>query len=219
MAKLTSPLYSVEAHGSVGSVVYRSHRGAAIASAKAAPHHAHSGPISDRLQHLCRAAHRWRGFGLRQRYGWKFYARNRPRPPGGYPWKEATGFAIFLSCAIHLAMCHHPPQDDPPPRPLLGTLTYMFATQHGTDIKVDYIYTTLPDPGILSIQINLAGPFTFGRNARLKDSKRVANTPVDSYTILAGPRAAGVYTLFGRLVDRQGLASPWLSATVHMERV
>lgn len=217
MAKLTDPLYSEEAHGHVGAVVYRTHRGAAIASGKTGPHTGHSGPVSDRLQHLVKGARHWRGMSLRQRYGWKFYAAGHPRSRPGYGAYYISGFALFLSAAVQLAMSGHPPQDDPPSRPLLGWLDYIHATQFGSDIRVDYIYSTLPNPGILSIVLNRAGPFSFGRQARIKDSKRVGHAPVDDHILVETTGVAGAYTLFARLVDSQGLVSPWLRTTIAME--
>ena len=218
MAKLMEPCFSAEAHGRVGSIVYRTHRGAAIASAKAAPHSGHTGPMNDRLRYLITAARDWRGLSLRQRYGWAFYARHARHGDPSFPWKEATGFMIFVSCAVHLYMVTHPPHNNPPSRPNLGTLNSIDADQFGTDIRLFYTYSTLPNPGLLSIQVNLAGPYTFGRNARIKDSKLVGHSPVNSNILVETTGQPGRYTLFARLIDSQGLASPWLRTTIDMER-
>ncbi len=217
LAKLTAPCYSAEAHGTVGAVVYRNWRGAAIASVKAAPHSSHTGPISDRLQHLVDGARSWRGFSIRQRWWWSMYAQAHRSHCLSAVSKQASGFNWFCSCFVHLRLVGHPPRIPPPDRPCLAALSEITPAQNGTEIHLEYEYSTLPDPGILSIEVYRAGPFTRGRNARRKDALRTVHGLVDTDIDVPTIGTPGSYTLFARLVDRQGLVSPWLRNTIDME--
>lgn len=217
MAKVTAPCYSEEAHGTVGAVVYRNWRGAAIVSAKAAPHSSHTGPISDRLQHLVDGARHWSGFSIRQRWWWNMYAQTHIHHSLTAASGVASGFNWFCSCFVHLRLVEHPPRDAPPDHPCLGALRTITPSQQRDVIRLQYDYDVLHDLPPLSIEVYRAGPFTRGRNARIKDAVRAIHDLVSVRLLVPTIGIPGSYTLFARLVDLQGLVSPWHRTTIDME--
>jgi len=216
MAKLTDPLFSTEAHGAVAGTVYRQHRGAAIACAKTAVHSGHSGPVSDRLRLLNEVSRAWR-FTLRPiQIQWHNYARAMSGHPGcGYS-PGRTGYQWYLSCNTNLKLIGKIIREIPPDHPMDGSLLYINPHQQGTDIKVFYLYDVKSPKWHYTIQVWLCGPFSNGRNSRIKDAKYSGHSNLDSYITVETTGAAGQWHVFCRLIDDQGLPSNWLHDKLYM---
>ena len=217
MAKLTSPCYSEEARGRVGAVVYRNYRGTAIASVQPAVHKRHTPLVQRTMARSAVARGRWKAKSSADRKVWNRLARNYGRSyqfgvqPGwsGFNWWMHVSLIVRYVGAKHLGK--------PPDEPLASRLVTLEPRQVGKAIYVDYSHYLGPTIWTHWIEIRMMGPHSPGRTPRLKDCKRVGSWLLGFSPYIFVDEQPGVYTLFARTVDSQGLTSPHIHRSITME--
>lgn len=217
MAKLTSPLYSEEARGRVGAVVYRQYRGTAIASAQPAVHKRHTPLVQRTMARSAAARGRWKRMSSADRKVWNRLARNYGKnyqfgvQPG---WSGFNWWMHVALIADYLGVYH---LGKPPAEPMASHMVVLVPTRIGDAIYVDYSYYLGPTIWTHWIEIRMMGPHSPGKTPRLKDCQRVGSYLLSFSPYILVDRQSGVYTIFARTVDSQGLTSPFIHRSITME--
>lgn len=217
MAKLTSPCYSEEAHGRAGAVVYRDYRGTAIASVQPAVHKRHTPLVQRTMARSAAPRRRWRTMSSADRKVWNRLAREYGKSyqygckPG---WTGFNWWMHLLLVADYVGAYHI---GKPPAEPLASHMVALEPTQSGAAIYVDYSYYLGPTIWTHWLEIRMMGPHSPGKTPRLKDTKRVGSWLLGFSPYILVDEQPGLYTLFARTVDSQGLTSPHIHASVTME--
>ncbi len=217
MAKLTSPCYSEEAHGRVGSVVYRAYRGTAIASAQPAVHKRHTPLVQRTMARSAAARGRWRVMSGRDRKVWNRLARNYGKNYrfGAQPgWSGFNWWMHLLLVADYVGVYH---LGKPPSEPMASRMLTLNPIQSGAAIYVDYTYYLGPTIWTHWLEVRMMGPHSPGRSPRLKDCKRMGSWFLSLTPYILVDEQPGVYTLYARTVDSQGLTSKHIHRSVTME--
>ena len=217
MAKLTSPLYSEEAHGRVGAVVYRNWRGAATASVMPCVHKRHTPLVRRTLSRMSPARKRWTRMKARERAAWRHHVRevkllkqyNINPNWTGYDWWIRCALIVDYVGAVHLGK--------PPSEPMASCLESLSPVQLGVAILVNYDYHLGETVWTHWIEVRIMGPHSPGRSPRLKDCKRAGSWYLGQGPLIRVNEQPGLYTLFARTVDSQGLTSPHIRASITME--
>jgi len=217
MSKLTEPLYSQEAHGRVGGVIYRTHRGAATASVMPSVHSRHSALVSRTLTKMAPARRRWRLMNKADRSVWNRQVKNyKHRYQYGIDPKW-SGFNWWIHCALIASYVGVVHLGKPPSEPLASHLLTLNPIQAGAAIAVQYTHFLGPTIWSHWIEVRIMGPHSPGRQPRLKDCKRAGSWLLGFAPFILVNEIPGVYTLYARTVDSQGLTSPHITASVLME--
>lgn len=217
MAKLTSPCYSEEAHGRVGAVVYRDYRGTAIASAQPNVHSRHTPLVHRTISRSRRIGSRWNSMTRADRAAWNRMARmyGPLYQFGAKPWWSGFNWWMSLAITADFIGIHH--SGKPPHEPLASHMVALEPIQVGKAIYVDYSHYLGPTIWTHWIEIRMMGPHSPGRTPRLKDCKRVGSWLLGFSPYIFVDEQPGVYTLFARTVDSQGLTSQHIHRSITME--
>jgi hypothetical protein len=214
MAKVTSPLFSSEARGRVGGVVYNTWRGLATAKCKIAPAQPRTARQLAVRAYLTTLSKAWKSQSDANRALWNLYAVDHPRTDWSGSSVRSTGLNWFLALNSRrldqgLALVATPPIVDGPANvaaPVLtggvGTLSLAFTAYGGTATQIEaYLY----------------GPRSAGVIPRFTKAKFKSRGPGETTPFVITALGAGLYTVWYRAVsetDGQASAFIELSATV-----
>ena len=208
MAKVVGPLYSSEARGRVGGLVFNPWRGAAVVKAKHAPTQPRSSLQLSIRALAVKLSRLWASNAFHD--AWDSYAYDHPSVDGMGVSIRATGANWFLALNTRLLLAGYTPIEEPPSAPAPNAVVGFTANGDVRSLTVSWTYPTAAEP---LVQIWFDGPHTAGRKgslARRKFKVRYVGNETETEIIDLQP---GTYTVFANtLSSSQGLVSPSVSA-------
>jgi hypothetical protein len=210
MAKVTAPLFSAEARGRVGGIVYNTWRGLATVKIKKAPAQPRTARQLIVRAYAKQLAQAWAVVSDVNRALWNAYAAAHPTTDGmGAPIRQ-TGLNWWLGLGSRLldmakSLVQTPPVTGAPeaviafvPTGGSGTISCAFTAHGGT--------TT-------SIELYLWGPHSAGIIPSLIRAKFKSRGPAETTPLVISSLGAGLYTVWARNVsETDGQASGWVSS-------
>lgn len=214
MPKLKNPLFSQEARGGIGGLVYNTWRGINYVKTNTSPTGQGTKLRLDAQGLLNAAAKKWKLIGDTNRAAWNQYAVDHPLTDWSTKAKRITGMNWFVQCNVQLARLGlavlQPAPSLPAPNPITG-LTIAYATDNIT------ISWTTPATGEYNIDIWSVGPISAGISPKIQRAQFLRTAlPTDFAGVTVVSAAlAGRHTFFLRVICRNtGLVSTWLSCFV-----
>jgi hypothetical protein len=210
MAKVTAPLFSAEARGRVGGIVFNTWRGLSTVKVKRAPAQPRTARQLIVRAYLKQLAQAWAAVSDTNRALWNAYAVAHPSTDGmGAPVRK-TGLDWYVGLGCRLldqakSIVATPPITGPPPAviamvitPGAGSMSIAFTAAAGTTTSIEAYLWGPHSAGIIPNQ----------RKARFKSRGPAETTPLVITTL-----GAGLYSVWCRNVDEvTGQASGWVSA-------
>lgn len=211
MAKLVGPLFSSEARGRMGGVVYGTWRGKSVAKAFKSPCQPHSALQLKSRALLSILSRAWGALDVTDRATWTAYAVAHTLPDWTGQAKRLTGANWYVALSSILSN-HNAPIVDTAPVVIAPDAPEAFAA--ATGIGQSILSWTAGGPTTTIVEIRANGPHTAGRLGTLIGARFVTNVTGELGTITVASLIVGTYTFFVRRVSLDdGQTSPWLSAT------
>lgn len=214
MAKVTQPLGSSEARGSVGGFTFNTWRGIHTVKTRSGPKDEPSQLMLDMLALAAAATADWKGKPQLQRDAWNAWAAKRREPFWTGQDKRLTGYNWYLRLYVRRCLIgifeDQPPSEHTIDRVISGLYTSAGAT--GFDLAWDI--PTWPDVAEYYVEVYLTHPLSAGRMATIHDAFRYGANPASAGIMEIEPLAEGTYTAFARLLHITGLVTPFLSTRV-----
>jgi hypothetical protein len=213
MAKVNSPLFSNEARGKVGGIVYNTWRGINYVRTCVTPDKQGTVPqlAIQAIFESCRL--RWYTLTDAQRALWTDYANSHTRSDWASNTVRMSGFNAFRQCNFRLQHAGGAWLDDPPIDPNFVIIDTLQAVQDGADLDVSW--TLLPAIEVDTHWTNLwlSFPMSAGRSPKIEDCHHVVYADATDLAASIAHAGAGRYGLFARTVHKtSGLISPWTLA-------
>jgi len=208
MAKVTGPLFSSEARGRMGGLVYNTWRGVATVKAKIAPCQPRTSLQLNIRALMVNLSRLWAA-NVNQA-AWNAYAYAHPVVDGMGNSVRSTGANWFCALGLRLLSIGEPivalPPAIPAPPPVLG----LALTPGASQISADW---TSPDIDTTSVEIWFDGPHSAGRNGSLAKAKLKVRVLSNAGPSVSTGLLAGTYTVYARSLRRSnGLVSSYVSA-------
>ena len=207
MAKVTGPLFSSEARGRVGGLVYNTHRGVSVVKAKHAPCQPRT---SLQLAVRAIAVTLIRGWALcANKTDWNDYAVLHPTVDGMGNSIRATGANWYVALNTRMKRLALPPVETAPSAAAPAAIEGIGVTQQPGECAPTWTAPTLAADGV---DLWIDGPHSAGRIGSLARAKHRATWTGDQSGLRFQPVTPGSYTLYARglsLVD--GQVSAWTS--------
>jgi len=211
MAKLVGPLFSTEARGRLGGVIYNTFRGKSTAKAFKSPCQPRS-----ILQLAARALMTMvvRAWGLLQpeeRLTWTNYAVAHTLPDWTGQPKRLTGCNWFAGCTTILSRLGIAQVDN---APTVSGPDAPEAFEAATGVLESDLSWTAGGPASSVVEIRAVGPHSPGRSPSGINAKLISNVDGELGVYTADDLIVGTYTFFARRVSTvNGLVSGWVSAS------
>ena len=216
MPKLKNPLFSQEARGGMGGLVYNTWRGISYVKTNTSPTGQGTHLRLKAQATLAAVAKLWQGIGDIKRAAWNQYAIDHPVLDSINGTKRLTGMNWFCSCNVQLALQDVATITDPPTDPAPDAPTGVTLSKNAADLEVAW---TTPVAATLNIIFWLVGPISAGVTAKIEQAKYQRTSAADDETPIVLKTAApvGRYTVFAKTMDpATGLCSQWVSACLDM---
>jgi len=210
MAKIVGPLFSSEARGRMGGVVYGTHRGKSVAKAFKSPSNVKSAAQLNARAILARLSRYWASLTQEERDTWNAYALVHTLTDWTGQAKRLTGANWFVALssilAQHLiAAVHSAPTVVAPDAPE----AFVAITGVG-EVTLNW---DAGGPASSIVEIRAFGSHSPGKLGTLIGSKVVAWIDGELGTANVTLDPIGTYTFFARRISTiDGLPSPWVSA-------
>lgn len=212
MAKVTLPLGSAEARGSVGGFTYNTWRGIRTVKVRSGPKAEPSDLMRQRLAIAAEATLNWKLKTQEERDGWNEWAATRREPMWTGQDKRLTGYNWWVRMWVRLWLIDQYLNPWPPEYTIAHSLTITQLNVAGGIIGIFWDYIPFTDDADYWVETYLAGPLSAGRNATIHDAFRKAGDPYTYSSSGLCPAAPGTWTAFARLLHITGLATPFQSA-------
>jgi len=211
MAKVTQPLGSIEARGSVGGLVYQPWRGIQTVRARVGPASQASEKRAAIRALLASVAAEWRALSDQQRENWTQYALLHLDPYWTGEDIRLPGFHRFCRMAFLAQWSGSPPFTDPPIEVERNQIENLALVDFGGYLLVTWDYDQ--SPGGLMPQVDLwaAIDHSPGKQCTLKDARHIAFSDADSLSWPSPWPSVGTYTCFARPIWTTGQTNPWIS--------
>ncbi len=212
MPKVKNPLFSQEARGGIGGLVYNTWRGINTVKTNTSPTGQGTAKRLAAQALLIQAAQLWQGLTDTNRANWRQYAIDHPVADWTGSPKRLTGMNWYVSCAVQMLRLGNTPVDDPPGIAAPDAPVDFAISQSTADLVAEW---TSPTADGNNIEVFIVGPLSAGINARLEQAQFLLSTGDDAAQALNLITAAlpGRYTAFARIVDvTYGLVSSWVSS-------
>jgi len=211
MAKLIGPLFSTEARGRVGGLVYNTWRGHATCKVKKAP----AQPRTARqlvIRAFCTTiARRWAIITQPQRDGWTAYATAHPDSDWTGTPIRITGLNWFIRLSVRLLDLAKAVVDSAPITVAPANVLALVATGGSGQISCAFTAVAGTDT---SIDLWAHGPRSVGISSTLIRAKHRIYGPAETTPLVIPSLPAGLYTVYARNISElTGLASGWVTAT------
>jgi hypothetical protein len=212
MPKVKNPLFSMEARGGIGGLVFNTWRGVNYVKTNTSPTGQGTAKRLAAQALIFTWSKVWQTIGDVARAAWNQYATDHPVTDWSSKAKRLTGMNWYISCNIQLARLGLAAMVNPPalvaPDPLTGmTLAYL-----ADNITISW---TTPATGEYNIELFMVGPISRGISPKIQRASFLRTAlPTDFAGVqIVSAAVAGRYTVFARVVCRNtGLVSTWLSA-------
>lgn len=209
MAKVTGPLHSSEARGSVGSLTYNSWRGIHTVKTRSGPATEYSDAQIEVRAITKAVALSWAARSDNEREAWNAMATSHPeidwtgnqKRNSGFGWYVRVNYNRALLSSAYLAL---PPSDFPS-----YTIPSFMVSEAGGDYAITWDVLEPPLPPFPSIDIWVTGPLTAGRHPNIQDAHKLSIVPLGDFYYQWFPPSVGFYTFFYRYMTASGLVTPF----------
>jgi hypothetical protein len=209
--KVKMPMFSVEARGAIGGLIYNTWRGINYVKTNTSPTGQGTEKRLDAQALLIAVAKLWATAGDINRAAWNQYATDHPVTNWTGTPERLTGMNWFVRCNVTLVRMGLSAVMTAPliaaPDPITG-----FAVTNPADY-IQVAWTT-PQTGSYKLDWFGVGPISAGIAPKIQRCKWLGfQNPTDfAGAILITPSNAGRYTIFGRVLSTvTGLSSSWVS--------
>lgn len=210
MAKVTNPLFSSEARGRVGGIVFNTWRGAHTVKVKISPAQPRSARQTAVRAYVTTLSKAWAVLSDAQRLAWTEWANAHPLTDWAGTKLRSTGLNVFLALNSRkldqsLLMNPAPPTSAAPINPAnmvitpgAGTMSIAFTAYGGTATQIEaYLY----------------GPHSAGRAPTFVKAKFKQRGPAETTPLVITGLIAGLYSVYLRAVsETDGQASAFVTA-------
>jgi hypothetical protein len=217
MAKVMNPLMSSEARGRVGGHVYNTWRGIHTVKTQTAPDH-EDDPKRQAHKAIVQAVGiSWQSIEPEQRAAWNHFANEHPDIDWTGTPKRLAGYHWYVRCNTRRQDIGLMIWPDPPEIPNNAYYFYWNSDGLPGEIDSDWVEANLDPEMSYFADIWMTKPLSAGRSPTIHDAYRNGITSIEDEAWVITGLAPGYYTLFYRILDARGLASPWLkTAPLHV---
>lgn len=213
MAKVTGPLFSTEARGRVGGLIYNTHRGMSTVKAQCAP----AQPRSAKQLRIRAAgvtlARKWQGLLQTTRDAWNAYALLHQETDGMGIGKRLSGMNWYIRLNTRQMHAYNAILTNPPSAAAPDAPTSFLATGGNDEIVCTW---ASPENGTWNVTLYISGPHSAGAIAKLPRAKFQVNANANAATTTITGLQPGTYSVWARMFDTvNALVSAWqLSETI-----
>lgn len=214
MAKVTQPLGSAEARGSVGGLTYNTWRGIRTVKTRSGPKAEPSQKMLNLLAIAAEGTDEWRLLTQAKRDIWNAWAATKREPMWTGQDKRLTGYNWWIRIWVRRYLIEAGPEDYPPDYTIAHTLTGITLTRPIYDIVFAWDTPEFSDWDDYWVEVYMTKPLSTGRNATIHDAFRIfaQNYPIGLANY--DPPTAGKTTAFLRLLHENGLVTPFQSVSI-----
>jgi hypothetical protein len=214
MAKVKNPLFSQEARGAVGGLIYNTWRGINYVKTNTSPTGQGTAKRLAAQAVLTTVAKLWGALTNERRAAWNQYAIDHPVTNWTGTPERLTGMNWFCKCAVANTLATETIVNDPPVAAAPAAITGLMISQNVLDLNIEW---TTPSAAGKHVIVFLAGPLSKGVTAKLEQAKFEKRLDSDdgAPSALRVAATAGRYTAFAKVLDpATGLCSTWMSDLV-----
>lgn len=209
MAKVTQPLGSAEARGSVGGLVYNTWRGLHTVKTRSGP-----GTYGTQKQEagkvlLYAANDAWAALDQADRDAWNDWAAHQRLPQWTGTDKRITGHNWFLRCHIQQARCFSSITMVIPIDPISHTLTNPVLVSYFGDTSLQWNWVKWTDHALHALELWTHKPSSAGRKPYLNLAQYCISDAYCVGELFTGETDAVLIDCFFRLTRSNGLVGPW----------
>jgi len=211
MAIVTQPLGSSNARGSVGGLTYSQWRGRHTVRTRTGPSREPT-PDQQRIIDLTvKYAQHWNVITEAQRTAWRTFAANQRDPHWTGQDKRLTGQQWWIRCNVRLDLNCGGYTPWPPTAPINDYLTNLQLDSIGDDVAISWDDPQGHGSWEAWVEWWLTKPLSPGRRPTIHDADRIGSTDISDQAAEILGLPDGTYTLFWRIVDDFGQATPFNS--------
>jgi hypothetical protein len=211
MPKLKNPLFSQEARGGIGGLVYNTWRGISYVKTNTSPTGQGTPKRLAAQALIFQISKEWKSLSDVARAAWAQYAQDHPITSWTGAPMRITGQNWFMKCNVQLAIQGNAHITSPPvadaPDPAVGVT----LSKDAADLFIDW---TTPVAANLNLIFFLVGPLSAGVSAKVEKSKYQITYGANAAApiVLKAAAPVGRYTVFAKVMDpTTGLTSTWTS--------
>jgi len=211
LAKVVSPLLSVEARGRMGGLVYGTWHGISTVKAFSSPNQPNSQAQLDARATMSLISVEWQTLTQAQRDAWGTYADANLLPDWTGNPKRLTAMNWFVKCNVQLERMGESHIPSPPAVAAPDSVVGFAVAQATADITAAW---TSPVTGAYQLELIRLGPVSIGMDPKIEHAIFDEFMEPDETTpfIVQLAAAAGRWRYWCRLADEAtGLVSPWVS--------
>ena len=211
MPKVKNPLFSQEARGGVGGLVYNTWRGINYVKTNTSPTGQGTAKRLAAQARISAISKDWAGLTDTQRANWSQYATDHPVTDWTGSPKRLTGMNWFVACNVANDIQGDAHVTDAPTVAAPDPATGVTLSADTGNLAIAW---TAPTDEDLDIVAFLVGPLSAGRTAKLEQAQYEISYDADTTTpaTLKAAAPAGRYTVFVKVHDpATGLTSTWTS--------
>lgn len=211
MAKVVSPLLSVEARGRMGGLIYNTWHGISTVKAFSGPNQPNSQAQLDARARLVTIGGGWRSLTQAQRDAWIVYANANLEPDWTGVPKRLTGQNWWNRCGVMLNRLGIATVATPPAVAAPDSVVGFTLSQNGADLEAAW---TTPIVGTYYLDIWTLGPVSTGVDPKIEHATAralIVDNTAQNY-ILVAAAAEGRWRAWVKVVNIvNGLRSTWTS--------
>jgi hypothetical protein len=212
MPKVKNPLFSQEARGGIGGLVYNTWRGQNYVKTNTSPTGQGTAKRLAAQAIITTVSKLWQGLSDAQRAAWSQYAIDHPVTDWTGSPKRLTGMNWYMSCNSQLTRITASLIDDPPSAAGPDPVVDWAITDTTGDLTATWTSPTAPGD---ILDVSLVGPISAGVQAKIEKSLfLVFAAPSASQPLtLVSSAAVGRYTAFVKVIQgASGLVSTVVSS-------
>lgn len=214
MAIVVGPLHSEEARGSVGELTYNTWRGKSTVKTRSGPPGPATGARLAMLQLGKAASFAWSDLTDDQRAAWNLFGNTHQESDWTGTSKRLSGHSWYVRIYVRMSIESHTPRSDPPDTFVTRRITTFDLYPDAEIIYLNWYYAPGGGAGTDRLEVYRAGPSSAGRTLTMHDAARLFSIPLSGSPYDTYPPASGKYTYFVRIINTQGMAGPWASASI-----
>ena len=211
MAKVTNPLFSSEARGKVGGIIFNTWRGFSTVKVKKSP----AQPRTARqmlIRAFCVTCSRvWATISQVNRDGWTAYATAHPDVDWTNTPKRLTGINFYTRCGVRLLDLAKSVPSTCPVVAAPAAVEALVATGAAGQISCAFTASAGTD---ISIDLWTQGPKSAGVLGSIVRAKHKIYGPGETTPLVIPTLTPGLYQVYARHISEvNGLASPFVTTT------
>jgi hypothetical protein len=201
VAKVVAPLFSAEARGRLGELVYGTWHGIHFVRTYNTPDFGLIDPRADQMARVAAANAAWKLLSDLQREGWHNYAQSHPRLDWSGNSFRVSGYNSFVSLYCVCLRAGGTPLEDSPSTGLPLPLASLSCSQIDNTIEINWTYITQPEAHSFKIQLLRTGPISIGKLPDRHHATIIAHIDDFDSTYIDSLGVSGRYGYWARVVD------------------